>query len=303
MVPCPLSAEPEMAGRVHPVGPTGAVQLVGWVVVVTAGRQIAQDTVVAVPPVTVAEYCSVPFETTVAVAPDVTPAADTTTPIAVEFPPHPATKAARSSTAPRLQTFMSSPLPLPLDSLGALSGAFHEPTRPSPLEGPAHRETEGALRLKQTWRDRLGRLQLLEERFQSWHNLRIEHTQLLQGVLDRLAKVIGAERRDNRVIQPQVVVCVVETERSVHDRKKDDKLDTRRGMGPKICAHGNRQIGRYVQMRKIPVRKLLVERREGGRVESQLRLPQNAVEAEIIEQVHAHGAGDRDAIFEVHHAL
>src|ERR1700730_3801242 len=111
MMPCPLSAEPEMAGRAHPVGPRGAVQLLGSVVGIVAGRQIAQDTVVVVPPLTVDEYCSVPFATTVAVAPVVTPAAETVTPIAVEFPPHPPTMAVRSSTAPRIETFMSFPPP------------------------------------------------------------------------------------------------------------------------------------------------------------------------------------------------
>jgi hypothetical protein len=85
------------------------VQLFGCVVVIAAGRQIDQDTVEADPPVAVAESCSVLFATTVAVVPETTPAADTVTPIAVEFPPHPEITAVRSSTAPRLQTFMAFP--------------------------------------------------------------------------------------------------------------------------------------------------------------------------------------------------
>src|ERR1700675_639408 len=88
--------------------PSAGIQLVGRVVTVAAGRQTDQVTPVVVLPPTIPVNCCVSPRSTLNGAVEV-PVGATVTPIGVEFPPQPATHAARINAAPTLQTFITIP--------------------------------------------------------------------------------------------------------------------------------------------------------------------------------------------------
>jgi hypothetical protein len=83
------------------------VQVVGSVVVETAGRQICQKTLVVEIPVTVTPNCAWPFNSTVT-GDNVGPV--TTTPTTAELLLHPAIQTARSATAPSTPSFRCPPI-------------------------------------------------------------------------------------------------------------------------------------------------------------------------------------------------
>jgi len=117
---------------------------VGRVVAVAAGRHMDQVTPVVVLPPTIPVNCCVSPRSTVNGAVEV-PAGATVTPIGVEFPPHPATHAARINAAPNLQTFIAIPPASPFDSALRMAGTNIELPASHrvdfllcPLKSPAH---------------------------------------------------------------------------------------------------------------------------------------------------------------------
>jgi len=95
-------------GMLHPAGPCPAVHIVGGIVVegTPGGSQICQKTVAVETPVTVAVNWAGLFTM---IASGGSPGPVMVMPTLVEFPPHPATHAARSKTAANPHALMCMP--------------------------------------------------------------------------------------------------------------------------------------------------------------------------------------------------
>ena len=184
--------------------------------------------------------------------------------------------------------FSASLEPLPLGSSPALCNhpahsACQRNLRP-PLESPAHCKAERALRLKQSRRDRLRRLQLLEERLQTPEQPAYCKRQTLQSIFDRRIEITRPRRRRNRAGQPQVIVRVIEAERRIDDRQEHHKLGARRSVRPEIRA-GQESAGCSTSSNsENPDSDIAAATRHAAGIQSQLRLPQHPVDAEIVEQ-------------------
>src|SRR6185437_12371347 len=169
------------------------------------------------------------------------------------------------------------------------------------LERTAHGELKHALRFKQACGNPL-RL-LLNHLLQLRQNFRLIHTGR-QGSHLRRAQIPGPGRRGNRIAQSQIIVGVINPEGRLHDGELNQELDSGRGVRGEIRAGDQLQVRWDHRVRELRVRKLLLQLREGRRIELQLRRAQRAVDREVVEKVHFEVRTDqRNPVLEIRDRL